>query len=120
LYGLKIAEQWQMLRGAPPHADWEVYPASPWNYALAIDVGAPEQSIRFETGPVTEQPFSPTHAPVSARVKGRRVAGWDLEQNAAAPVPPSPLSSEEPLEELTLLPYGSMNLRIAEFPILAR
>jgi DUF1680 family protein len=118
LYGLRIDEDWRQVAGELPHADWEVYPASAWNYALAIDPDHPEQAIRFASRAVGAQPFSPEHAPVSARVNGRRVPAWGLAHNAAAPVPPSPVSSDEALEELTLLPYGCTNLRIAEFPVL--
>ena len=28
---------WRYLKGEPPHADWELLPTTPWNYALAID-----------------------------------------------------------------------------------
>jgi DUF1680 family protein len=118
LYGLAIADEWRQVAGELPHADWEVYPASVWNYALAIDPDRPADSIAFETRPLEAQPFSPGHAPVVARAKGRRVPSWQLEHNAAAPVPPSPISCDEALEELTLLPFGSTNLRIAEFPVL--
>ena len=41
---------------------------------------------------------------LSAKVKGRRLPGWKLERGAAAPPPSSPVASQEPLEELTLVP----------------
>jgi uncharacterized protein len=119
VFALPIEAEWKKVKDNPQFADWEVYPKSLWNYALQIDQNDLEQSVRFLNRGVVAAPFSPEGAPVVAKIKGRRLPGWGLEKGAAAPPPRSPVSSAEPLEALTLIPYGCTDLRITEFPTLA-
>jgi hypothetical protein len=120
VYALKIGAEWRKMKDNPQFADWEVYPTTPWNYALAIDRSRPDQSVVFEERPIGSPPFSVDGAPMMATVKGRRVPGWTLEKGAAAPPPASPIASAARLEDLILIPYGCTDLRITEFPVLSR
>jgi hypothetical protein len=120
VYALKIGAEWKKVKDNSQFADWEVYPTTPWNYALEIDIAHPAQSVTFEERPFGSAPFSVEGAPVVAHVKGRRLPGWTIEKGAAAPPPRSPVKSEAATLELTLIPYGCTDLRITEFPTVAR
>lgn len=124
VYALRIGEEWKQVNQdkphrEPPHADWEVYSSTPWNYALAVDETT-LNDIPFIEHPVGDCPFSPDGAPISALVKGRRMPEWTLDHGNAGATPVSPVASAEPEEDLTLIPYGCTNLRITEFPTLRR
>ena len=51
------------MKDNPQFADWEVYPTTPWNYALQIDREHPERSVTFEERPIGTAPFSAESMP---------------------------------------------------------
>jgi hypothetical protein len=120
LYALPIGEEWRRVNEDKPHreiphADWEVLPKTPWNYAIDSDVDA----IRFTEHDLQSPVFSPDAPPVTASANGMRVPGWGLENGSAGPTPRGPVSTSTPVEDLQLIPYGCTNLRITEFPATA-
>jgi hypothetical protein len=98
-------------------ADWQVFPSSPWNYALAVS-GEDKQKLSVEELPMGESAFALAETPLKLQVKARKLPSWLAVDGVADPVPQSPVHSSEPEETITLVPYGAAKLRITAFPLL--
>ena len=102
----------------------EIHPTGPWNVALVLDPDKPDiQTTVSETMP--DQPFKAADAPVRLNVKAVRTdaGGWgtfrkDLPARAVEP-PQSPVKASGEAETVTLVPYGSTEIRITLFPLAA-
>ena len=115
VFSLKIDESWSPLRKTGPATDWEVYPTTPWNYALVIDANQTSPFTVTEL-PVGNQPFSLDGAPVVITAKARRLPQWQIEDDSAGPLPVSPVISKQHIDTISLVPYGAAKLRITAFP----
>jgi uncharacterized protein len=115
---LRIGQRWKQIKGDRPAADFEVYPTTPWNFAIAIDRENPSKSVDVTEHGVTMPCFSEINAPVTATVRARLLPEWRIDGVDAAPPPVSPVASAEPEETVQLIPYGAAKLRITEFPVL--
>jgi hypothetical protein len=131
VYSLPIKEQWTP-RVEPKYTteefpSWEATPASDWNYGLALDPERLESEVHVKNspGPVPESAIDPwENPPITLSVPVRKIEGWELQSNPDQPeqkfTPPLPdLSLNRPageVERVSLVPYGSTQLRLTIFP----
>jgi hypothetical protein len=118
VFALALGEAWQRVGGSDMFPDYEVHPTTAWNYGLCVHPGVGEDAIALVRGPLAAQPWAREGAPVRLLVPGRRIPGWTARNGVSGPLPVSPVTTEEPGELLTLVPFGCARLRIAVFPVL--
>jgi len=110
VYSLKIGESWHRIKQTGPAADWEVYPTTPWNYALV------KGAFQVTEQAMQRQPFTANAAPVEITARARRLPQWTLVDDSPGTLPVSPVTTKRAEETVTLVPYGAAKLRITAFP----
>jgi hypothetical protein len=121
-YSLAIKERWAKYGTRDANwPEWEVLPDSAWNYGLVLDRAALEKSFTVvrKPGPLPAQPFTPDTVPIFLKGKARKIPNWQMDRlSLVAKLQPSPVRSDEPVEDITLIPMGAARLRIAMFPVI--
>lgn len=113
VFSLPLDGQWTALKKyAQKSADWQITSDKKWNYAVQTGDCAAKAAEHSLGG----LPFDSAHPAVLLAINGRLLPEWIVHENSAGPLPQSPVTSKEPLESLTLVPYGAAKLRITAFP----
>ncbi|WP_316846807.1 beta-L-arabinofuranosidase domain-containing protein [Pedobacter psychrodurus] len=122
VYALKIDQSEKRVKEFPVKGffETEISAASAWNYGLLLDGTPLDKQISVIKRPMPVNPFVQQLTPVELKVKAKKISTWGLDYNntAAFDVPFSPAFSDQPAEEVTLVPYGSESLRLSILPVI--
>jgi hypothetical protein len=93
-----------------PYCDWELFAESPWNFAFTKDA----EKAEVIEAPVSATPFSPDAPPVSLKAMMVPIE-WKFADGVCESHPEAKVLGKP--VPITLIPYGSTNLRITEMPL---
>jgi hypothetical protein len=118
VYSLPIGADWLKLTDRGLASDWQAYPTTAWNYALALDPNKPDASLTVQEAPAESQVFTLAHAPVRIEAPAFPVPAWREEDGVADSLPLSPVAAADPkdITRISLVPYAAAKLRITAFP----
>lgn len=113
--------RWQAGADASLWPTTEIYPGSPWNYAL-VEGGSLLHGIRLtrKPWPADDFPFALQSVPLEFSALARRVPSWTIDETGLCGVLPDEDAAKAPvIDEVTLVPMGAARLRISAFPTAA-
>lgn len=120
-YSVKIGEDWRKMdTGTDEWPEWEVFPTTPWNYGLVLDDdNLPDLFEVIEKGEVPAQPWTVENAPVVLKARAKRIPNWKMIDETVTDLQPGPIKSDEPIEQIEMIPMGCARLRMACLPVIS-
>jgi len=99
---------------------YDIYPASMWNYGLALnnEPASDQFEIIKRPWPKNNFPFTQADVPILLKAKGKLIPSWTLDQYGLCEVlPQSPVDVHTSGQDIELIPMGAARLRISAFPV---
>jgi DUF1680 family protein len=119
-----LPDAWRRELSKEQLAAWpafEIYPSTPWNYGLVLEKQKLDDSFKVakKEWPKDNNVWGVEQVPVEIKAKGRKIPGWQADEtDLVGLIAESPIKSEEPVEDITLIPMGAGRLRLAAFPVI--
>ena len=69
--------------------------------------------------PPSDMPFTLDNVPIELIGTGKKIPEWELDElGLVGLLQPSPVKSDQPSEQITLVPMGAARLRVSAFPVI--